>query len=525
VRDSLLALYALLAKGSALNDSSRAAVREALRCAACSAAPPQLLLEASVEPMLRLGAQRDDAATRAREMGLTTVYLVLARAPWPAVRGYFESAEQALQLKSKLHGLIGLLGAARADAAKSALSKQLAALVMGCLGATPLAERLVDAVTAAELEAAIGAELLRHAGLVAEFPDSTGPAGALAPAAGAPRSARQPRGASFRDAPTTAEPALGAKRPERPSPRRAQFASAAAQPRASRPSPSRAPLGSPGRRRHSDSTAARDGSGAGRATLTTLVEPMFFLAAGAHSKPITQIEPEALALLEALPASAEEANARRPAAAVTAAAAEGGGRASQADVFVIPSNLRAPAESLELGLRRHRAAEARGAHEVRARVGDERAALIALIQSVSEEEALWEKKAQGGVNNPVVALLHNCLVRIRRYHRLLEDACADPLAAEHGRVDAASAESVDAAVRMLDFCTVVISESGRSALYNQVRGGQGGAWWGGASAGGRSGLRARVRLRVCACVRLRVCACVRVRCGLDGRLSQLPWHR
>jgi hypothetical protein len=175
LRDALLALYALLAKGSALNDSSRAAVREALRCAACSAAPPQLLLEASVEPMLRLVKQRDDFAVRAREMGLTTVYLVLARAPWPAVRGYLEGADRTLQLKSKLHGLIGVLGAARADAAKSALNKQLAALVMGCLGATPLAERLVDVVKLAELEAAVGAELLRHAGLTFPSARADGP--------------------------------------------------------------------------------------------------------------------------------------------------------------------------------------------------------------------------------------------------------------------------------------------------------------------------------------------------------------
>jgi hypothetical protein len=191
-----------------------------------------------------------------------------------------------------------------------------------------------------------------------------------------------------------------------------------------------------------------------RTRLRTLGE-LGFCETASDGGRCTQIGAEAVALLHGLVAASEEASGRRPAASVTTLIDP---RApTVADSFLIPADLR----DAGCALRQHKAAEARRSHEKRPGLEDERAALEALVREVVADGTLADKPAQAGANNPVVALLHNCLVRVRRYHRLLEDTEDDDL----------DDEAVDAAVAMLGFCTAVILECGRSALYNQVRAG------------------------------------------------------
>jgi len=167
----------------------------------------------------------------------------------------------------------------------------------------------------------------------------------------------------------------------------------------------------------------------------------------------TQLDDESIAIYSKLPLCGDESTARRPAAAITVAAEM---KASVDDSFSIPAVVRSH-DPRVLGLRISHSAESRRSHEI-LNGPDEMVAILTLINDSYTDESFWDKKKQGGMNNPVVAMIHNTLVRIRRFHRMLEDT---------QMVEFADAV-IEAMLRMYVFCTTVMTRSGRSALYNQA---------------------------------------------------------
>lgn len=448
--------YAILSSGlSALyghltsehvTDTGRAAVRDALRCAALSLAPPALLCDVALDAMADNLWSREVSATRTRELGLTTIYAALHRHAYAAVSRFFELHDRAAALPSKLHTLVACLGVAHSEGARSPLNLELANAIAGALRWHIGLEQLRTIVSALRMQRPLAAELM---------------AAAAAAAALDVRKLRPPTAAAQASPP---KPATRAKRNS--SPRRAkpqEEEAAAALPRnrslpnfnrsSTRGSGSSNPAsaGATGAQRVVHGSLARSSAGLpfeGASLLPmsdvqTLREAVFLVDGSC----LTQILPSSLLLLKALPAATVEMSTERPLLADTTAPAAGGAVLQVPDGPALRSTT-----SAGLCLRAHIDPRSLGSDRFARELPAEREAILALVSAAGQgerAEALWDAQNMAAHDSPSAALVHNTLVRVRRYHRLLEDThTAEP-----------DGKAVEGSLRMLGWASEVLQRA------------------------------------------------------------------
>lgn len=391
VRDALLALFTLVTRGAQLNDASRAAVREALRCAACSDAPPLLLLEASVGPLLRASKGRDDFAVRTREMGLTVVHLALRTRSAHSTKPFLDGPCRTTSLRSNLHALVGVLAAARLDSAKSPLNKQLASLLMARL-AELAGERLAGIVQLAEIDPGVADELLA--------------AGGFAPGGGCDLPRRRVRSASASRALRSRAAWPAAERAAALDLRAARAAAPALL----------CPPGSPPHTDGSSSGASAAGTSLHSSPAERLPEPARkFHTLRSAGAAVTQLRSAATRFLAALPPSPDElaAAVKGAPAARLRAHADDGAPPSPASSAAQRAHSRAPFDC-----------SSSVSDEAVTDLDDEIARVLLLVADCT---AAWPPRSDAAdALDPELA--HACVARIRKTHRLCDDMRREPSA-------------------------------------------------------------------------------------------------
>jgi hypothetical protein len=416
LRTGIAALFGLLIKGY-VDDPSRGAIRESLRCAAASWAPPLMLCEVALDAMTDNLKYRDVFAVRTREMGLTAIFMVVHRHSFSSVRRYFELQDRATGQPSKMHTLIACLGMAHSEGARSALNRELSNRIAGALRTHIGLDALHDVISALKLERNLATDLLTAA--------ATAPA--LDPKALRPAAGRKHVGGLGSIDTETVE----------------QFTVRSLSPPASSDSRTHTPPGI------HHSSAMPTPSGLPMSEVVTLREAVFIN----DGMPVTQILHSTLLLLKALPASSVEiATSKNPPPEVTAPPKEKFG-------LQVPASraLRA-AEPVGLCLRVNNDAKSFKSHVLAANIKQERGAIIELIGHATSFSQLWSARQMSGSNAPGVALVHNSLVRIRRYHRLLEDSRPTEL----------EPTVLTSVLRMLEWCTTVLQQATLPAHFNQA---------------------------------------------------------
>ena len=419
IRSALAAMFNLLIKGY-IDDATRGAIREAVRCVAASLAPPALLCDVALDAMVDNLKYRDVFAVRTRELGLTIAHLVLHRNAFASVRRFFEQQDRATGQPSKMHTLVACVGMAHSEGARSALNRALANGIAGALRTHIGLDSLHEIISTLKLERNLATDLLTAAATAPALdplklrppPNRRAVGGTNDPHVEYEDETFTLRSLSPHSSANGAGPGSGSI-PSYYSDRRG------------------APLGLP------------------MCEVLTLREAVFIN----DGAPVTQILPSTLLLLKALPASAIEiATDKAKLPDVTAPPKEKFG------LQVPAARALRSAEPVALCLRANTDARSHKSHVLCDKLPAEREAILALAATASSTPAFWSAKSMAGSNAPAAALVHNSLVRARRALRLLEDTRPAEL----------DAETAASCVRMLEWATTVLQQATLAAHTNHA---------------------------------------------------------
>jgi len=417
LRTGVYSLFGLLVKGY-VDHATRAAIRESIRCAAVSWGPALMLMDVAMESMVDSGKYRDVFALRTREMGLTIVYMMLQRHAFSTFRRFLMLQDRATGQPSKLHTLVACIAMAHAESVRSVLNRELANGIVGALRTHVGLETLHDVIASLQLEGALASELLAAA--------------ASAPLLDARSLRTPPRRKTVGGLDANGETVVEFENESQ------DFSLRMLSPSGSS-NPSVGSGGRSGSTMRGHSLPDIPTKGLPMSEVRTLRESVFI----DDGLPVTQVLPSTLLLLRALPASAVEiANAATPPDEVTASPKDKNG------LQIAAGRALRSSEPVGLCLRVNHDGKALKSHLIAPTLSLEMASILTLIDAaLKPSQTLWV--ARPNANAPGVALVHNLTVRIRRWHRLLEDT--KPLELE--------LEVVTASLRMLDWCSTVLQQA------------------------------------------------------------------